>query len=96
METNIPGVFAAGDVVTYSNKLNLFVAGFTEGPVALNSASAYLTPASGSMAMDSTHHKQLHLIRNSSYISFMMIIHSIVSLKMGPIFILFSKAKLYP
>lgn len=30
METNIPGIFAA-----YPNRLNLFVAGFTEGPVAV-------------------------------------------------------------
>lgn len=35
METNIPGIFAAGDTVAYPNRLNLFVAGFTEGPVAV-------------------------------------------------------------
>lgn len=63
METNIPGIFAAGDVVTYSNKLNLFVAGFTEGPMAVNSANNYLSHSPEPMAMYSTHHEKLHEIK---------------------------------
>jgi len=60
METNIPGIFAAGDAVTYPNKLNLFVAGFTEGPMAINSANRYLNYSSEPMAMYSTHHEKLY------------------------------------
>lgn len=64
METNIPGIFAAGDVVTYPNKLNLFVAGFTEGPMAVNSASRYVNPSAKSAAMYSTHHEKLHVLKS--------------------------------
>ena len=64
METNIPGIFAAGDVVTYPNKLNLFVAGFTEGPMAINSANGYLNHSSEPMAMYSTHHEKLYELTN--------------------------------
>src|SRR5699024_9139336 len=60
METNLPGIFAAGDVVVYPNKLNLFVAGFTEGPMAINSANRYLNHSSEPMAMYSTHHEKLY------------------------------------
>lgn len=58
METNLPGVFAAGDAVTYPNKLKLIAGGFVEGPKALNSAKAYMDPESEPMAMYSTHHKE--------------------------------------
>src|SRR5690625_438 len=64
METNIPGIFAAGDAVTYPNKLSLFVAGFTEGPAAVNKAKKYLNPSSEPMAMYSTHHEKLYEIKN--------------------------------
>lgn len=53
-------------VVTYPNKLNLFVAGFTEGPMAINSANRYLNYSSEPMAMYSTHHETLHEIKKES------------------------------
>ncbi|RFU69616.1 NAD(P)/FAD-dependent oxidoreductase [Bacillus sp. V59.32b] len=59
METNIPGIFAAGDAVTYPNKLKLIAGGLAEGPIALNSAKKYMDPAAESMAMYSTHHERL-------------------------------------
>ncbi|CAH0343874.1 NAD(P)/FAD-dependent oxidoreductase [Bacillus sp. CECT 9360] len=59
METNIPGIFAAGDAVTYPNKLKLITGGLAEGPIALNSAKKYMDPAAESMAMYSTHHERL-------------------------------------
>ncbi|MGB3888871.1 MAG: NAD(P)/FAD-dependent oxidoreductase, partial [Priestia megaterium] len=40
-ETNIPGIYAAGDVCTYDGKVKLIVAGFGEGPTAVNNAKAY-------------------------------------------------------
>ncbi|MBM7570931.1 NAD(P)/FAD-dependent oxidoreductase [Aquibacillus albus] len=44
METNIPGIYAAGDICTYPGKVNLIAAGFGEGPTAINNAKAYIDP----------------------------------------------------
>ncbi|SER78080.1 thioredoxin reductase (NADPH) [Gracilibacillus ureilyticus] len=44
METNIPGIYAAGDICTYPGKVNLIAAGFGEGPTAVNNAKAYMDP----------------------------------------------------
>jgi thioredoxin reductase (NADPH) len=44
MGTNLPGVFAAGDLVSYEGKLDLIAAGFAEAAVAVNSAVRYLDP----------------------------------------------------
>lgn len=58
MESSLPGVFAAGDAVIHPHKLRLIAGGFVEGPIALNSAKAYMDPDSEPMAMYSTHHKE--------------------------------------
>lgn len=44
METNIPGIFAAGDVTTYPGKLKLIAVGFGEAPTAINNAKVYVDP----------------------------------------------------
>ncbi|MGY0693242.1 NAD(P)/FAD-dependent oxidoreductase [Virgibacillus sp. FSP13] len=44
METNIPGIYAAGDIVTYPGKINLIATGFGEGPTAINNAKQYIDP----------------------------------------------------
>jgi thioredoxin reductase (NADPH) len=44
METNLPGVYAAGDVTFYPGKLKLIVTGFGEAATAVNNAAAYLRP----------------------------------------------------
>lgn len=44
METNIPGVFAAGDITTYPGKSKLIAVGFGEAPTAVNNAKVYLDP----------------------------------------------------
>lgn len=44
METNVPGIFAAGDVTTYPGKLKLIAVGFGEAPTAVNNAKVYLDP----------------------------------------------------
>ncbi|MBD2868125.1 NAD(P)/FAD-dependent oxidoreductase [Paenibacillus arenilitoris] len=44
METNIPGVFAAGDITTYPGKLKLIAVGFGEAPTAVNNAKVYVDP----------------------------------------------------
>jgi len=42
--TNIPGIYAIGDVNTYANKLKLILCGFHEGTLAVQSAFARIHP----------------------------------------------------
>jgi thioredoxin reductase (NADPH) len=63
METNIPGIFAAGDVVSHPGKLKLIAGGFMEGPMAVNSAKAYLDPDRKVEQIYSTHHEKLIAMR---------------------------------
>jgi thioredoxin reductase (NADPH) len=42
--TNIPGIYAIGDVNTYENKLKLILCGFHEGTLAVQSAFARIHP----------------------------------------------------
>jgi len=44
METNIPGIYAAGDICTYDGKVKLIASGFGEAPTAVNNAKAYIDP----------------------------------------------------
>jgi len=44
METNIPGIYAAGDICTYPGKVKLIATGFGEGPTAVNNAKRYIDP----------------------------------------------------
>jgi thioredoxin reductase (NADPH) len=44
METNIPGIYAAGDITTYPGKVKLIATGFGEGPTAVNNAKHYIDP----------------------------------------------------
>ena len=44
MATNLPGVFAAGDIATYEGKLELIATGFAEAAVAVNHAVHYIDP----------------------------------------------------
>ena len=42
--TNIPGIYAIGDINTYTNKLKLILCGFHEGTIAVQSAFARIHP----------------------------------------------------
>lgn len=44
LETNIPGVYAVGDVVDYDSKIELIQTGFAEGPMAVSQAVHYINP----------------------------------------------------
>ena len=44
MQTNRPGIFAAGDVATFPGKLKLIATGFGEACIAVNFAKHYLDP----------------------------------------------------
>ena len=44
METNIPGVYAAGDINIYEGKVKLIATGFGEAPTAVNNAKVFIDP----------------------------------------------------
>lgn len=44
METNIEGIYAAGDICTYPGKVKLIATGFGEGPTAINNAINHIEP----------------------------------------------------
>jgi len=62
METNVRGVYAAGDIVTYPGKLKLIATGFGESATAINNAAAYLNPKAslfpGHSSSQAVHEKQ--------------------------------------
>lgn len=45
MRTNIPGVYGAGDIVTYEGKLELISTGFGEAAIAVNNAVHHIDPS---------------------------------------------------
>lgn len=57
-ETNIPGVFAAGDCAAYGSKVRLIAGAFVDAVLALNSAKRYLDPNAPSMAYVSSHNNR--------------------------------------
>ena len=44
METTLPGVYGAGDIVTFPGKLKLIATGFGEAATAVNNAATYINP----------------------------------------------------
>ena len=54
METNIEGIYAAGDVTTYDGKVKLIAVGLGEAPIAVNHAKAYIDPKARLQPLHST------------------------------------------
>jgi len=54
METNIPGVYAAGDVATYPGKLKLIATGVGEAAIAVNAAKHHIDPTQREQPVHST------------------------------------------
>ncbi|GAA0465742.1 ferredoxin--NADP reductase 2 [Alkalibacillus silvisoli] len=54
METNISGIFAAGDICTYEGKPKLIATGFGEAPIAVNHAKSLIDPKA-KLSIHSTH-----------------------------------------
>ncbi|MBT2679060.1 NAD(P)/FAD-dependent oxidoreductase [Bacillus sp. ISL-35] len=54
METNIPGVYAAGDICTYDGKVKLIATGFGEAPTAVNNAKSYMDPKAKTQPLHSS------------------------------------------
>ena len=46
MQTNLPGIYAAGDIARFKGKLNLIATGFGEAATAANYAKNYIDPTS--------------------------------------------------
>ena len=44
MSTNIPGIFAAGDIVYHPGKIRLISTGFSEAAIAINNAKHFISP----------------------------------------------------
>lgn len=44
LETNLPGVYAAGDIATYEGKIELIATGFSEAAMAVNHAAHHISP----------------------------------------------------
>lgn len=57
MQTNRPGIFAAGDVAIYPGKLKLISVGFGEAAIAVNHAKHFLDPTSNIFPGHSTNMK---------------------------------------
>ncbi|WP_053372856.1 NAD(P)/FAD-dependent oxidoreductase [Paenibacillus sp. FJAT-27812] len=58
LESNLPGVFAAGDFAYYDSKLNLIAGAFTDAALAVNSAKLYMDPEAPRMAYVSSHNER--------------------------------------
>lgn len=54
METNIPGIYAVGDINTYDGKVKLIVTGFGEAATAVSNAKVYIDPTAKVQTMHST------------------------------------------
>lgn len=54
METNIEGIYAAGDICTYDGKVRLIASGFGEAPTAVSNAKVYIDPTAKVQAVHST------------------------------------------
>lgn len=55
METNLAGVYAAGDIVAYEGKMDLIATGFAEVAIAVNNAVHYINPSTRVNPGHSTH-----------------------------------------
>lgn len=53
-ETNIPGIYAAGDICTYDGKVKLIAAGFGEAPTAVNNAKTIIDPKAKAQPLHSS------------------------------------------
>ncbi len=54
MSTNIPGIYAAGDICSYAGKVKLIATGFGEAPTAVNNAMHFIQPKNRTQPAHST------------------------------------------
>jgi thioredoxin reductase (NADPH) len=53
-ETNIEGIYAAGDICTYEGKIKLIATGFGEAATAVSNAKVYIEPSAKVQPLHST------------------------------------------
>src|SRR5690606_9547865 len=57
-KTSVPGIFGAGDIVSYDDKVNLLVGTFQDAVLAVNNACRYINPEAEKYAMVSSHNEK--------------------------------------
>lgn len=57
-KTTVPGIFAAGDIVTYVDKVGLILGTFQDAVLAVNSAKLYMEPEANEFGMVSSHNEK--------------------------------------
>ncbi|MHA0856951.1 NAD(P)/FAD-dependent oxidoreductase [Paenibacillus sp. CMAA1364] len=58
MQTNIPGIFAAGDFVNYTTKVRLIAGTFNDAVLAVNNAKLFIEPEAEKFAYVSSHNSR--------------------------------------
>ncbi|WP_028563288.1 NAD(P)/FAD-dependent oxidoreductase [Paenibacillus pinihumi] len=58
LNTNLPGIFSAGDFAAYDSKITLIAGAFTDAALAVNSAKLYMDPEAPYMAYVSSHNER--------------------------------------
>lgn len=56
-ETSVPGLFAAGDIISYDGKVNLIAGAFQDAANAANRAKIYIEPTANAFGMVSSHNE---------------------------------------
>ncbi|MCM3671238.1 NAD(P)/FAD-dependent oxidoreductase [Mesobacillus maritimus] len=54
-KTSVPGIFAAGDIISYDDKVHLLLGTFQDAVLAVNNAKLYIDPQADKCAMVSSH-----------------------------------------
>lgn len=54
-QTSVPGIFGAGDIISYDDKVNLLVGTFQDAVLAVNNAKKYIDPKADQYGMVSSH-----------------------------------------
>lgn len=57
-KTSIPGIFAAGDIVSYNDKVGLILGTFQDAVLAVNSAKLFMEPEANEYGMVSSHNEK--------------------------------------
>lgn len=66
-ETNVAGIFGAGDCVTHMSKVRLIAGAFNDAALAINSAKRYLDPEAPGMAYVSSHNERFSELNKKLY-----------------------------
>lgn len=57
-KTSVPGIFGAGDIISYDDKVNLLIGTFQDSVLAVNNAKMYIDPHADQYGMVSSHNEK--------------------------------------